>query len=224
MASRLVQLNVGAFGRPEAAFYEWAAAPAVRDVVLPVLLDELRGGTDGPVLDLGCGGGAIAEGLRAAGLAVVGVDPSRPQVQRLHRRTDLRGAVAGAEALPFATGAFAGIVSSCTIKHWRSRRDGLAECAGALRAGGRLVLVEIDGGTPDAGDGELRAFAARTRIPPGIRRLYPAFARRSFVPVSPPADDVASEVTAVGFAEARHRRVAGLPFWVLTAQRRDADS
>jgi SAM-dependent methyltransferase len=48
------------------------------------LLRAARGGP--PVLDLGCGSGLLTERIAAAGLAVVGVDGSRPMLRRARAR------------------------------------------------------------------------------------------------------------------------------------------
>lgn len=206
-------MNRRPFGRPEAAFYEWVAAPAVREIVAPVLEDHLRSAPQGPVLDVGCGGGALASQLRREGRAVIGVDPSIPQLRRLRRTSRLPCAAASAGALPFGPRAFAAVVSSCAVKHWPSRLDGLTECRRALVPGGVLVIVEIDGGQDGS---ELLRFASLTRIPPALRRLYPGFARRTFVPVSPTAEELAAECAAAGLNDIRSSRIDGLPFLVVT--------
>jgi SAM-dependent methyltransferase len=214
--SRLVDLNRRPFGRPEAAFYEWVAAPAVTGIVAPVLEEQLRAAPPGTVLDVGCGGGAIAARLRAGGRSLVGVDPSIPQLQRMRRSTDVPSIAATADALPLWPGSFAAVVSSCAVKHWPSRLDGLTECVRLLQPGGALVVVEIDGGHD--GD-ELLRFASLTRIPPGLRRLYPSFARRSFVPVSPTAEEVLADCQTAGAADLRTWRIDQLPFFVVTGVR-----
>lgn len=219
LAHRLEAVNRRPFGRPEAAFYEFIAAPAVRSVVGPVLVEEVAAAPPGAVLDVGCGGGAIAADVQASGRVVVGVDPSTPQLTRLGRRGRTLGrAAASAQALPFASGSFAVVVSSCAIKHWPDRQLGLAECARVLRPGGRLAIAEIDGGQDHD---DLLRFAQRTRIPAGLRRLYPGFARRTFVSVSPTADDIAADCTMAGFDRIRRFRIEGLPFLVVTADRWD---
>ena len=215
--SRLDRFNRRPFSRPEAAFYELVSAPAVRTILSPVILHEVRGAPAGTVLDVGCGGGAIVADVRASGRQVVAVDPSIPQLRRVRRRrADLGGTAALAGALPFRSGSFAAVMSSCAIKHWPDISEGLAECARVLAPGCRLVIVEIDGGLD--GDDLLR-FASRARIPPGLRRLYRSFARRTFVPVSPPAASIMSACRRAGFGAVADARVDGLPFLVVTARR-----
>jgi SAM-dependent methyltransferase len=214
--ARLVDLNRRPFGRPEAAFYEWVAAPAVSRIVAPVLGEQLRAAPPGAVLDIGCGGGAIAARLREAGRSVVGIDPSVPQLQRVRRSTDVPSIAATADALPLRPSSFAAVVSSCAVKHWPSRLEGLTECVQLLEPGGALVVVEIDGGQDED---ELLRFASLTRIPPGLRRLYPGFARRSFVPVSPSAAELAADCEAAGATDLRTWRIPRLPFFVVAGVR-----
>jgi SAM-dependent methyltransferase len=216
IARRLIDLNRRPFGRAEAAYYEVVAAPAVRAIVAPVLLEQLRAAPTGQVLDVGCGGGVLTSQLGDGGRTVVGVDPSIPQLERLRRRARLSCAAASAAALPFAPASFAAVVSSCAVKHWPNRRDGLAECARVLGPGGVLVVVEIDGGRDDT---ELLRFASRTRIPPGMRWLYPGLARRTFVPLSPTAEEIVADCAAAGLSRTRHWRIEGMPFLVVTAIR-----
>lgn len=216
VARRVIELNRRPFGRPEAAFYERVAAPAVSKIVAPVIEEQLRAATPGAVLDVGCGGGAIAEQLRHAGRHVVGIDPSIPQLQRMRRNTEVPSVAATANALPLRPRSFAAVVSSCAVKHWPSRLEGLTECVQLLQPGGALVIVEIDGGQ-DAGD--LQRFASLTRIPPGLRRLYPSFARRSFVLVSPSAEELVADCEAAGATELRTWRIERLPFFVVAGVR-----
>jgi SAM-dependent methyltransferase len=214
--SRLADLHRRPFGRPEAAFYEWVAAPAVSSIVAPVLAEQVRPAASGAVLDLGCGGGAIAARLREAGRSVIGIDPSIPQLRRVRRSTAVPSIAATADALPLRLHSFAAVVSSCAVKHWTARLDGLIECVRLLQPGGALVIVEIDGGQDD---NELRRFASLTRIPPGLRRLYPSFARRTFVPVSPSAEELLADCETAGAVDLRTWRIPQLPFFVVAGVR-----
>ena len=215
---RLASLNRRPFGRVESAFYEFVGAPASRRIIAPVVREELRAATPQTVLDVGCGGGALTEDLAAPGRTVVGVEPSGSQLRRLaeRRQRSFQAAAATAAHLPFASGSFDAVISSCTIKHWPDMAEGLAECARVLRRGGQLVIVEIDGGV-DPGD--LQRFAARTRLPPGLRRLYPSLARRTFVPHSPTSATLTGAMAVAGFDQIRDRRIDSLPFLVASAIR-----
>jgi ubiquinone/menaquinone biosynthesis C-methylase UbiE len=187
----------------EALFYEHVGSAAVAAILGPLLTDAVAGA--GRVLDVGCGGGAQRVGS-------VGIDPGLGQLRRARRRGVRTPLVAAsALALPFADGAFDAVVSSCSLKHWPDLAAGLAECTRVLRPGGRLVVAEIDGGVGPGSD-DLRRFAARTRIPPGLRRLYPTLARRTFVPAAP-----APEAVAALLPGATWRRIDGLPFYVVEA-------
>jgi demethylmenaquinone methyltransferase/2-methoxy-6-polyprenyl-1,4-benzoquinol methylase len=47
-------------------------------------------------------------------------------------------------ALPFADGAFDGVVSGFAIRNFADLRTVLSECARVIRPGGRLALLEVD--------------------------------------------------------------------------------
>lgn len=139
---RLTDLNRGAFSGVEATVYEFLSAPAVREIVSPVLIDAVQGRVPGVVLDVGCGSGGLSEDLRRDGSDVVGADPSVPQLRRLRRRNGFACVAAPAGALPFRDATFAAVVSSCSVKHWPSLSDGLSECVRVLSPGGVLAVIE----------------------------------------------------------------------------------
>lgn len=93
------------------------------------------------VLDVGCGAGVSAALMWARDLHVVAVDcdatvfaaPPRAGCQRV---------VARGETLPFADGAFDGVLAECCLS-LMSRRHALAEWARVLRPGGRLALADL---------------------------------------------------------------------------------
>jgi ubiquinone/menaquinone biosynthesis C-methylase UbiE len=119
---------------------------------------------------------------------VVGIDPSRSQVERAARRSHgkpVQAVRASAQALPFADNSFDSVVSSCAWKHWPNSLDGLAECVRVTRPGGALVIVEIDGKSTANRFGN---FAQQCRMPPGMSGAYVRFAMRTVVGVAPNAD------------------------------------
>jgi len=92
---------------------------------------------EGPVLDVGCGDGhfaSVALGGTAAPLAA-GIDPSAGSLQEAQRRGAYRVlARAFGEALPFADGAFATVVSNSVLEHIPDLEPVLAEIARVLSA------------------------------------------------------------------------------------------
>src|SRR5260370_245420 len=102
------------------------------------------------VLDVGCGGGFLAEALALAGADVSAVDRSVPTIEAARRHAagaklaiDYRSA--DALALPYAAGEFDAVVSSDFLEHVSDRLDlVLAEQARVLRPGGLLGFETIN--------------------------------------------------------------------------------
>src|SRR5438105_2739833 len=67
-----------------ARYYDLEHDALTEDVALYCELARAGGG--GPVLELGCGTGRVLAGLVRSGHAVVGVDWSRPMLERAERR------------------------------------------------------------------------------------------------------------------------------------------
>src|SRR5215216_2632659 len=107
-----------------------------------ILVEELRLNPVGlKTLDIGCGGGILAEEFARLGCAVTGLDLSEPTLKaaRLHAQEtglsiDYRQGTA--EALPFADGAF-DVVYCCDVLEHVSKPDKvIAESARVLKPGG----------------------------------------------------------------------------------------
>ncbi len=151
------------------------------------------------VLDLGCGGGFMAEPLARRGASVVGVDPCRQAVVAAARHARATGLtidyrVGRGEALPLATRAVDVVVCVDVLEHVDDLGRVLAEIRRVLRAGRpadvrhgqqhapRRLRDGDDGGTraaPAAG-GDPRPGALRRR-----RGSAGAAGRRSASPLSP---------------------------------------
>lgn len=201
------------FSSPEALSYELAIAPALCQIVAPLIAVHA---CEPPVLDVGSGGGRITAAIAdvVSGPAVA-IDSSLSQVRRVARRARHSGRVvpvqASAEQLPLRDGRFGAVVSSCAVKHWPDPRAGLAECVRVARPGAPVVIVEIDG---DASISDVRAFAHRTRVPLGLREAYVRFAMRTVVAVAPRREQLLALVSRAGIATPKVDHVDGFPFVV----------
>jgi ubiquinone/menaquinone biosynthesis C-methylase UbiE len=203
-----------AFSSPEATAYELTIAPALAVSLEPAIRSHLQGER---VIDIGSGGGQIAKRLAQAGFSVVGIDPSRSQVQRFLRTAgpNTWPIQARAEALPFFGGSFDALYSSCAWKHWPTPELGIAECVRVTRSGGSITVIEIDG---NASADEFWSFARTSRIPFGLRKAYLRFAMRTVVGVAPSRDELASSFERLRFAGLCVARLEGLPFLIATGK------
>ena len=114
---------------------------------------ELRshfGGLQGlRLLDVGCGGGLLAEELAHRGCSVTGVDPSegslavaRDHAARAGLQIEYQPGVA--ESLPLPDGAFDAVICCDVLEHVESPRQAAAEAARVLRSGGLYLYDTIN--------------------------------------------------------------------------------
>ncbi len=101
------------------------------------------------VLDLGCGGGMLAEPLARAGARVCGIDVSRNAVAaaREHARHSGLGIDylrAAAEELPFGAGSLDLVVAFDVLEHVDDLARVVQEIARTLRPGGRLIYETMN--------------------------------------------------------------------------------
>ena len=94
--------------------------------------DRLAGEAHGPVVDVGCGTGALMALLQQRGLPVVGVDVSPAQLSQG------AGARVRADAarLPFPDHSFGGVAALYMLYHMPDPVAAIAECHRVLRPGG----------------------------------------------------------------------------------------
>ncbi len=99
-------------------------------------------GAQGRTLDVGCGTGRNLP-LYAAGVRVIGLDPSRDALASARRRAPGAALVQGdAQALPFRDAVFDTVVSGLVFCSVPDPRRGLAEVRRVLRQDGRLRMLE----------------------------------------------------------------------------------
>jgi len=101
------------------------------------------------VLDVGCGGGLLAEELARRGCAVTGVDPSRDslEVARAHAagsELTIEYVPGVAETLPFADGQFDAVVCCDVLEHVDDVSAAVKEAARVLRPGGLYLYDTIN--------------------------------------------------------------------------------
>ena len=127
-----------------------ALNPARFGYMRRVLADELHLDLTGlRVLDVGCGGGLLAEEFARLGCGVTGVDPSAESlaVARAHAAAqglDIRYERAGGEALPFASGSFDVVYCCDVLEHVNDVGQVIAESARVLRPAGVYLYDTIN--------------------------------------------------------------------------------
>ncbi len=101
------------------------------------------------LLDVGCGGGILAEAFAALGFAVTGIDPSASSVATAQRHANSQGVdimyhVSSGEQLPFADNSF-DYVSCCDVlEHVQDVDAVLAEISRVLKPGGLFFYDTIN--------------------------------------------------------------------------------
>lgn len=133
------------------AYARWRASMLGRitDRLEDALLRDMLGGVAGyRVLDIGCGDGALAVRLAAAGAYVVGFDADPALLRMAALRADAAGVsveftTGRAEALPLISGHF-DIVVAVTVLCFVANPDLVfREIARVLRPGGAVVIGEL---------------------------------------------------------------------------------
>jgi len=119
----------------------------------PLRLDYIRSKSDilaAPVLDVGCGGGILAESLARAGALVTGIDMAESPlaVARLHAlETDTRVEYLATTAEALAAerpGAFGTVACLEMLEHVPDYASTVQACADLTAAGGKLVFSTIN--------------------------------------------------------------------------------
>ena len=117
-------------------------------VLDPVMLGRVAAGRFERALDVGCGEGRFCRVLKAAGVAVTGIDPT-PQLLETARQRDPSGDYrpGRAELLEFEAASFDLVVSYLTLVDIPDFRTAIREMARVLKPGGTLLVANLTGFT-----------------------------------------------------------------------------
>ncbi len=101
------------------------------------------------VLDVGCGGGLLAEELATRGCSVTGIDPSERSLAVASEHAKREGLEIEyqhgvAESLPLPDEAFDAVICCDVLEHVESPRQAVAEAARVLRPGGLYLYDTIN--------------------------------------------------------------------------------
>jgi 2-polyprenyl-6-hydroxyphenyl methylase/3-demethylubiquinone-9 3-methyltransferase len=127
-----------------------ALNPARFGYMRRVLIEELRLVPVGlQALDIGCGGGLLAEEFARLGFAVIGVDPSEESLAMARTHAASQGLAIGyqgamGEALPFADESFDIVYCCDVLEHVNALGQVIAETARVLRPGGAFLYDTIN--------------------------------------------------------------------------------
>ena len=172
------------------------------------------------VLDLACGTGDLCRDLAAAGCTPIGLDFSAGMLSVA--RTDAPLVRADGAALPVATGALDGITCGFALRNFIDLDTVFAECARALRRGGRFAALDATVPT----NAVMRAGNAvwfRGAVPLLGRVLAHDAEAYRYLPKStaylPPAPELAERLVRAGFGAVRHVSLTGGSVVLLTGTR-----
>lgn len=130
---------------------------------LAAYLDLTPGGR---YLDVGCGTGNYTAALAALGGAWHGVDPSARMLTAAREKApSLAWWEAGAEALPFDTAGFDGVLCMLSVHHFTDLPAAFGEIGRVLRPGGRAVIFTA---TPE----QVRGYWLNHYFPDMMARDY----------------------------------------------------
>jgi demethylmenaquinone methyltransferase/2-methoxy-6-polyprenyl-1,4-benzoquinol methylase len=157
------------------------------------------------VLDLACGTGDLCRVLSGAGLRPVGVDRSAGMLAAA--RTDAPLVRGDGMRLPVPDGAADGITCGFALRNVVSLGDFFAECARALRPGGRLALLDVsEPANPLLRAGHSVYFG---KVVPLVGGLVSDRAAYRYLPKSlaylPPGAEMLAMLADVGFPGARRQ-------------------
>jgi demethylmenaquinone methyltransferase / 2-methoxy-6-polyprenyl-1,4-benzoquinol methylase len=163
------------------------------------------------VLDSCCGTGDLAIAAAEAGGKVIGIDFSKPMLERARRKApELEWVEGDALALPFADGSFDAATVGFGVRNLSELDRGLREMRRVIRPGGRLAILEIT-----RPRGLLAPFYRLwfDVLIPAAGKILPGGSAYTYLPASvrrfPDPEGLAKLMDEAGFGEIRWRLFAG---------------
>ena len=172
------------------------------------------------LLDLASGTGDLARLTASRGFQVIGADLSLGMLKA-------NGATApkvqvDAGSMPFATGAFDGLVCGYALRNFTDLPTAFAEIARVVRPGGRIALLDVD--RPQNRFVRAGFNLWFDHAVPAIGGLLSDRGAYRYLPRSttylPPAETLREMVAHAGFSGVNHRRLSGGLSQLLVATRR----
>jgi len=101
------------------------------------------------ILDIGCGGGLLAEALAACGAAMTAIDPAPQNIEIARRHAETSGLAidyrcATADALVAEEPAFDAVLAMEVVEHVRDVQGFLRDAAALVRPGGILAVATLN--------------------------------------------------------------------------------
>ncbi|KAF9799946.1 hypothetical protein SFRURICE_013683 [Spodoptera frugiperda] len=125
--------------------------PFVRDGLVSATKKDLHPLRDKKILDVGCGGGILSEGLARLGAAVTGIDASKEliEIAEHHKHVDPKIAENKPKYIhstvedhaKTASNFYDGIVASEVIEHVNNQELFVKSCVHALKPGGKIFFT-----------------------------------------------------------------------------------
>ena len=129
---------------------QFAAAAAINERRQTDCFLELIGAAgSGAILDVACGPGIVTAALAPRARAVTGFDLTPGMREKARQRCAAAGLgnvtfrEGSVTDLPFADGAFDGVVTRLSIHHFAAPQRAMAEMVRVLRLGGTLVVADV---------------------------------------------------------------------------------
>jgi demethylmenaquinone methyltransferase/2-methoxy-6-polyprenyl-1,4-benzoquinol methylase len=117
-----------------------------------IAVESLKPAAGNRYLDVGTGTGDVCLEIarQAPGAEIVGIDPASGMLDLARAKVERKGLShrisfqpGDGSDLPFADGAFAGVVTAFTFRNIEDRQRAVAEMTRVLQPGGRLAILEL---------------------------------------------------------------------------------